>query len=208
MVNAWRNVSPRRPLPELRHALWDADLQSSLCAEGNSYVRFPVRCYADRMHRKQLVSRLSDLVDDAQTWVYVLFSFYGIALVTMLPLNHPFFSFWLAVVIIVYGHELPQTTCKQGSYNAKSDRLFPWVCFSQWSLSGTNDGPRSLLATLETIFVGHQTYDIFITRLGKKILLDEIVLYVMKTYLLRWDAVNYEWILVLWQFVALLLYRH
>ena len=68
--------------------------------------------------------------------------------------------------------------------------------------------PHSLLATLETIFVGHQIYDIFITRLGKKILLDEIVLCVMKTYLLHWDAVNYEWILVLWQFVSLLLYRH
>ena len=35
----------------------------------------------------------------------------------------------------------------------------------------------SLLGTLETVFICHQTYDMFISRLGKMDLLDEIVLY-------------------------------
>jgi len=34
----------------------------------------------------------------------------------------------------------------------------------------------SLLATLETVFICHQTYDMFISRLGKIDLLDKIVL--------------------------------
>jgi len=38
--------------------------------------------------------------------------------------------------------------------------------------------PFSLLATLATVFFSYQIYDIFITRLGQRNLLDKIMLYV------------------------------
>ena len=63
--------------------------------------------------------------------------------------------------------------------------------------------PFSVLATLTTLFSSYQLYDIFITRLGKRNLLDQIVLYV------DWfssDAADCERTLALYQFVNLSIY--
>jgi len=48
----------------------------------------------------------------------------------------------------------------------------------------------SLLATLETVFFCYQIYDMFITRLGKTSLLDEIVLYVFNYQPPQWVLIE------------------
>jgi len=79
-------------------------------------------------------------------------------------------------MVIVYGSPLPQTICSKGSNDAEDDGLCPLVGFLIEYRVSPLIHLRSLLATLETMFVNHQIYDIFITRRGDMSLLDEIVL--------------------------------